>query len=135
MKMHRLKPCQFCWETFNPKNHNQKFCGKKCKLADRSKKDLDRRQKAIVEGESDAYLKLRFMVLRRDDFTCQYCGRNAQSGAVLHIDHVCPKSNGGKYAFDNLVTSCFECNEGKGDILLTKREQDKLKSRVGIITA
>ncbi len=57
--------------------------------------------------------KLRFEVFKRDSFTCQYCGRKAPD-IVLHIEHITPVSKGGKNTLMNLVTSCVECNLGKG---------------------
>lgn len=57
--------------------------------------------------------KLRFTVFSRDNFTCRYCGR--QSDAVqLVIDHVIPVCTGGTNDIENLVTSCIDCNSGKG---------------------
>ncbi|SDE38894.1 5-methylcytosine-specific restriction endonuclease McrA [Thermus arciformis] len=51
-------------------------------------------------------------VLRRDRYTCQYCGRQ---GGELTVDHVLPKSRGGKHTWENLVTACRACNLKKGD--------------------
>lgn len=58
---------------------------------------------------------LRFEVLRRDNFTCRYCGTEAPA-ANLHVDHVTPVTLGGEDKPDNLVTSCADCNNGKGKI-------------------
>lgn len=55
----------------------------------------------------------RFMALRRDGFTCQYCGRKPPE-VRLHVDHVHPRSKGGRNELDNYVTACSECNQGKG---------------------
>ena len=57
--------------------------------------------------------KLRFEVFKRDVFTCKYCGNKAPD-VVLEIDHVIPVASGGKNDIFNLVTSCFDCNRGKG---------------------
>lgn len=62
-------------------------------------------------------LKLRFRVLSRDAFTCQYCGRKAPD-VILPVDHVLPVSKGGKTVEDNLVTACQECNLGKSDTII-----------------
>jgi predicted restriction endonuclease len=52
-------------------------------------------------------LAKRFAILERDDFTCQYCGRNAREHkVVLVIDHVRPLKKGGNDSFDNLITAC-----------------------------
>lgn len=49
-------------------------------------------------------------VLRRDKHTCQYCG----SKHKLTLDHVIPRSKGGKHTWDNVVTACEGCNSKKG---------------------
>jgi len=50
-------------------------------------------------------------VLRRDGGTCQYCGSRER----LTVDHVLPKSRGGKDTWENLVAACVPCNNRKGD--------------------
>ena len=49
-------------------------------------------------------------VLRRDSHRCAYCKRNANT-----VDHVQPKSRGGRDTWDNLVACCLRCNNIKGD--------------------
>lgn len=61
--------------------------------------------------------KLRFEIFKRDKFKCQYCGRNAPD-VVLEVDHINPKSKGGGKDILNLITSCFDCNRGKKNVLL-----------------
>jgi hypothetical protein len=58
--------------------------------------------------------KTRFEVFKRDSFKCQYCGRCAPE-IVLELEHIEPHSKGGSDDVLNLVTSCWECNNGKGD--------------------
>lgn len=58
--------------------------------------------------------KLRFEILKRDSFTCQYCGRKAPD-VELEIDHIVPVARGGCNDIDNLITACHECNMGKRD--------------------
>lgn len=65
-------------------------------------------------------VKLRFEVLKRDGYTCQYCGRQTPN-VVLEVDHVIPRCEGGTDEMMNLVTSCWECNRGKGGRLLDNR--------------
>lgn len=57
--------------------------------------------------------KVRFEIFKRDVFTCQYCGSKPPS-VVLEVDHIIPVANDGKNDEDNLITSCFDCNRGKG---------------------
>jgi 5-methylcytosine-specific restriction endonuclease McrA len=51
-------------------------------------------------------------VIARDNHTCQYCGR---SDCEMTIDHVIPRSKGGKFSWDNLVSACPDCNQRKGN--------------------
>lgn len=62
--------------------------------------------------------KTRFEVFKRDAFTCQYCGASAPE-TVLRVDHIHPVSKGGDNDLMNLITSCFRCNSGKSDVLLS----------------
>ena len=50
-------------------------------------------------------------VMRRDSFRCQYCGQKSK----LTIDHIHPKSRGGKDTWENLTTACDKCNVKKGN--------------------
>lgn len=50
----------------------------------------------------------------RDKFTCQYCGVKILSKKVT-VDHIMPRSRGGKNSFENTVCCCFKCNNKKGD--------------------
>jgi 5-methylcytosine-specific restriction endonuclease McrA len=52
-------------------------------------------------------------ILARDGHRCQYCGRSLPL-AQLNIDHVLPRSRGGKTTWDNVVCSCLACNTKKG---------------------
>lgn len=61
--------------------------------------------------------RLRFEILRRDGFTCRYCGAEA-SESKLQIDHVVPVTFGGTDTPDNLVAACAECNSGKSSVPL-----------------
>lgn len=65
------------------------------------------------------YVKIKFFnvvltkknILIRDGFKCVYCGDNKN----LTLDHLIPKSKGGKNDWYNLVTCCDTCNKKKGD--------------------
>jgi 5-methylcytosine-specific restriction endonuclease McrA len=50
-------------------------------------------------------------VFKRDGHSCQYCG----SEKDLTLDHLIPRSKGGKSSWNNLVTACKRCNARKGD--------------------
>jgi len=53
-------------------------------------------------------------VLARDSWTCQYCGSRKPG---LTVDHVIPRSRGGKSVWENIVASCASCNRRKGNRL------------------
>jgi 5-methylcytosine-specific restriction endonuclease McrA len=63
-------------------------------------------------------------ILRRDNYTCQYCGQHA---AVLTIDHVVPRHMGGEYSWQNLVTACAPCNHRKGGRTLEQAHMNLLR--------
>lgn len=57
-------------------------------------------------------------IFKRDKYTCQYCGhqfRSEQAMRDLTIDHVMPKSRGGKSSWENCVLACIDCNKVKAD--------------------
>ncbi|MBR1091021.1 HNH endonuclease [Bradyrhizobium manausense] len=74
--------------------------------------------------------KLRFEVFKRDSFTCQYCGQKAPE-VILQCDHIDPVAEGGTNDILNLITSCFDCNSGKGarslsDQAVLNKQMDQL---------
>jgi len=58
--------------------------------------------------------RIRFEVLKRDKFTCRYCGAKAPD-VVLCVDHIRAVADGGTNDILNLVTACQDCNSGKSD--------------------
>lgn len=55
-------------------------------------------------------------VLARDQWTCCSCGRSSKMhGTTLHVDHIIPRSKGGKNEKGNLQTLCWKCNIGKSN--------------------
>jgi len=55
----------------------------------------------------------RLNIFRRDQNTCQYCGKKFPR-SELSIDHVIPRSYGGKSTWENVVCCCYSCNKKKG---------------------
>lgn len=54
-------------------------------------------------------------ILARDNHECQFVGCNRKGTT---IDHVLPRSKGGKHEWTNVVASCAKCNAKKSDKLL-----------------
>lgn len=67
----------------------------------------------------------RRMIYRRDNYTCQYCGKTPGS-EELTIDHVIPRAQGGKTTWVNCAVACFKCNSRK-DNRTPKQAGMKLK--------
>ena len=63
-------------------------------------------------------------VFRRDNFTCQYCGKKTSD---LTIDHVIPRHMGGKHVWANVVAACGACNHRKGGRLLDEANMRLLR--------
>lgn len=53
-------------------------------------------------------------VFQRDGNRCQYCGK-VLPHHLLNLDHVIPRNMGGKTSWENIVTSCIDCNSRKGN--------------------
>jgi hypothetical protein len=64
-------------------------------------------------------LRLRYEVMKRDQFRCVTCGRTPATspGTKLHVDHLHPESRGGPTTPENLRTLCEDCNLGKADLV------------------
>lgn len=66
----------------------------------------------------------RHELFRRDNYTCQYCGKRIPNPT---IDHVIPRRLGGQHIWTNVVTACSACNHAKGGKLL-EESRNKLLS-------
>src|SRR3989339_826903 len=62
--------------------------------------------------------RLRFVVMRQDNFKCKNCGRSPSTdqSIILHVDHIKAWANGGETVLENLQTLCSKCNIGKSDL-------------------
>lgn len=69
------------------------------------------------ENRRQIPLGKRFKILKRNNFTCQYCWRSAPD-VILHVDHIIPFSKWWKTEDSNLQTACIECNLWKSNKLL-----------------
>lgn len=61
---------------------------------------------------------LRRKICKRDNYTCQNCGKYMPDGVGLHIDHIIPISKGGKTIESNLQVLCSKCNLSKSNKIL-----------------
>ena len=74
---------------------------------------------SLKQSSRDPSLRLRFKVLKRDNFCCIQCGSSPakDQNVELHVDHIIPWSKGGETSVDNLQTLCLKCNLGKSDLM------------------
>lgn len=63
-------------------------------------------------------------VFRRDNYTCQYCGKKTSD---LTIDHVIPRHMGGKHVWNNVAAACPVCNHRKGGRMLEEANMRLLR--------
>ena len=104
--------CDYCSKLFLRKRFQVKhstnhFCSQEC--AKKYQRKTSNKTKYRLNP------KLRWQILKRDNFICQYCGAKPINGVSLHIDHKIPRSLGGRDVINNLITACEECNLGKTD--------------------
>ena len=64
-------------------------------------------------------------VFRRDNHTCQYCGKH---DGGLTVDHVLPRHLGGQHVWTNVVAACAACNHRKGGRRLEESHMSLLRS-------
>ena len=62
--------------------------------------------------------RVRFRIMRRDNYTCQLCGKKSEDGVRLEVDHKVPVAKEGPTEESNLWVLCDVCNNGKSDLTL-----------------
>ena len=80
------------------------------------------------------WYKLRWQILERDKYTCQYCGQSAPD-IKLEVDHKVPLVDGGTDDPDNLVASCWACNRGKNGLrqsIVLRREKKNVDLNISL---
>lgn len=68
--------------------------------------------KRLSHKDARLWRHLRQKVFKRDEYTCQYCGKTNEP---LEADHIVPISKGGTDDLTNLTTACGKCNRQKKD--------------------
>jgi len=80
-----------------------------------AKQRASRREGKDKFYQSQAWLDLRYAVLKKHGGTCMLCGRTRKDGTQIHVDHIKPRRDFPhlELEFDNLQVLCRECNMGK----------------------
>lgn len=89
------------------------------------------RMKYYVKTIRKSIRPSRSLILQRDNYICQYCGKRLVFKTAT-LDHVKPKSRGGKYIWKNLVCSCYQCNNKKRNNLLEECGMSLLRTPVEV---
>ncbi len=88
---------------------------KRAKMIEKCTEEKNSEEMRRKRARSKMTDKMRYSILKRDGFRCQICGRTANDGVKLHVDHIMPVSKGGETEPNNLRTLCEACNLGKSD--------------------
>ncbi len=73
----------------------------------------------------------KFIIFRRDNFTCIYCGKSSIEDSIkLTVDHIIARSKGGSDCARNLVTACSQCNSCKNDSVLSSEIVERLTKKI-----
>ena len=102
------------WETLHLTKEQCKHLGAKWEDLPETLRTHKPTKEFAKEQRSAMTPSLRYEILQRDGFRCVACGRTADDGVKLHVDHIVPVAKGGKTEESNLQTLCEECNLGKG---------------------
>lgn len=117
--------CKECSSEFSPAygDKSRAYCSEECarKSARRSRPRGNDRKRARAFGVEYEYVNP-IKVLRRDNWTCQLCGRKTPQELrgtfrpnAPEVDHIQPISKGGAHTYANLQCACRACNMAKGD--------------------
>lgn len=79
---------------------------------------LEIEPKRNIKASRTINWRIRFIVMRRDNFRCKNCGRSPATdpSVILHVDHLKAWVNGGETVLENLQTLCSICNIGKSNL-------------------
>lgn len=71
----------------------------------------------VRKSQRQIEAKNQWVVFRRDNFTCRYCGNNH---VPLSVDHIDLWEDGGPSIVDNMLTACKPCNRDRGNMKYEK---------------
>lgn len=85
--------------------------------------------KTVVKFFDKTLKPTRGNVIWRDHNKCQYCANDFTS-SELTLDHIVPRSRGGKNSWTNLVACCKKCNQTKRDRTPEEADMELIKKPV-----
>lgn len=119
------RKCEKCGKEFLSEYATQKYCSKKCRQKAKGNKHSvrSRCRKYGVLYDSNV---TRAKILKRDNYTCQICGKKCNPTDVRWgsfgpdfptVDHIIPLAKGGAHIWSNVQCACGICNSYKRDLL------------------
>lgn len=99
-------------------NNLSEYALKKKSVASGNRRSKSPRKESVLPFEkSQKWITLRYKALLKYGRRCLCCGATPETGAVMHVDHIRPKSKYPELALDinNLQILCGDCNFGKGN--------------------
>ena len=99
---------KYCYEWIESRNKQLSNIGFECTL----RAYYSKNQRKLTTR------KLREDIMKRDNYTCQLCGKHMPDEIGLQIDHIIPIAKGGKTITSNLRVLCSKCNGSKADKIL-----------------
>lgn len=92
----------------NPDYEDLQFDRDKMKWVKQIREVMPRKQKKITERERKLreFVRIRGIVLDRDDYTCAQCGSTER----VQVHHIQALADGGDNRADNLITLCYKCH-------------------------
>ena len=86
-------------------------------MALREKNRRRKKKKKLTYKPQSKWRSLRYEAFKKYGNKCQCCGASPETGAVLHVDHIKPKSKFPEleYEISNLQILCEDCNLGKSN--------------------
>lgn len=100
-----VSSCSYCLKKLKERYNNLSKINFECTLSEYFSKD----QRRLMTKE------LRDQIIKRDNYTCQMCGKYMPDCVGLHVDHIIPIKKGGKSIPSNLQVLCSKCNGQKSD--------------------
>lgn len=118
-----------CNKPFTTRVKRKVYCTNICGyLALKDQGRIRRENRNRLSGINYTLAKIKWCVFNRDNFTCQYCGKNpTQDGVRLELDHIQPQAKGGSNIMSNYVTAYNVCNGLKNAIPLAHEKEFKLR--------
>jgi 5-methylcytosine-specific restriction endonuclease McrA len=117
----RKKTCEFCGRVYVVRRkcliEKSRFCSNECKYAWMDTLEGEKHwnykgKNCLLKRLGTKYYKWRGEILKRDNYTCQVCGRGRKQGIQLHVHHLnsFAHNEDGRLDVNNGVTLCKDCH-------------------------